>query len=209
MNSIESLRWRYATKKFDSSKILSDEKVNILIEAFNLTATSYGLQPLQLVVIQNKELQKKLVEYSWNQQQVFDASHLLVLCIEKNIGERYIQNYFENVKAIRNTPDKILTPFRSQLIETFSQKSEDEINTWAAKQAYLALGNLLTVCSLEKIDACPMEGFLPDQYDRILDLDKHNLSSVLALPVGYRADDDIFANFKKVRRTIRDTIIRM
>ncbi|SHI31000.1 NAD(P)H-dependent oxidoreductase [Aquimarina spongiae] len=209
MDIIESLRWRYATKKFDAEKILPKEKIDILTEAFNLTATSYGLQPLKLIVIQDKELQEKLVAHSWNQNQVVQASHLLIFCIETQIGETYIDSYFKNVKAIRNTADEILKPFRDQLVDSFKNKPEEEIANWAAKQAYLAMGNLLTVCALEKIDACPMEGFIPQKYDEILRLDEKGLTSVLVLPVGYRAEDDMFSDFKKVRRSTKDTIINI
>ncbi len=209
MNIIESLQWRYATKKFDNTKILPQEKINTLIEAFNLTATSYGLQPLKLVVIKNKELQKQLTEHSWNQQQVADASHVLVLCIENAVGEDYISKYFDNVKATRNTPDEILKPFKDHLVDSFKKKPEAEIHNWASKQAYLAMGNLLTVCAVEEIDACPMEGFIAEKYDEILTLNDRGLTSVLVLPVGYRAHDDMFSEFKKVRRSLKDTIITM
>ncbi len=207
MNIIESLRWRYATKKFDHSRILPQQKIDILTEAFNLTATSYGLQPLKLIVIKDKELQKKLKKHSWDQQQVADASHVLVFCIEKEIGENYILKHFENIKSTRNTSEEILKPFREQLIDSFKNKQEEEISTWAAKQAYLAMGNLLTVCAIEEIDACPMEGFIPEKYDELLKLNEIGLTSVLVLPVGYRAEDDMFSEFKKVRRSKNDTII--
>ncbi len=207
MNILESLRWRYATKKFDDTRILPQEKINILTEAFNLTATSYGLQPLKLVVIKDKILQKQLTEHSWNQQQVADASHVLVFCIEKAVGEEYITQYFDNVKTTRNTPDEVLKPFKDQLVDSFKNKPEEEIHIWAAKQAYLAMGNLLTVCALEEIDACPMEGFIPEKYNELLNLTDLNLTSVLVLPVGYRAEDDMFSDFKKVRRSIKDTVI--
>ncbi len=209
MNIIESLRWRYATKKFDNTRILPQEKIDILQEAFNLTATSYGLQPLKLVIIKNKELQNELTKHSWNQQQVADASHVLVFCIENIVGEEYITQYFDNVKSTRNTPDEILKPFKDQLVNSFKNKPAEEISLWAAKQAYLAMGNLLTVCAIEEIDACPMEGFMPEKYDEILNLKDLGLSSVLVLPVGYRAKDDMFSDFKKVRRSISDTVINM
>jgi len=207
MEIIESLRWRYATKKFNNTRILPQKKIDILTEAFNLTATSYGLQPIRLVILHNKEIQKQLTPHSYNQQQVADASHVLILCIEKTMGEEHITSYFKNVKETRNTPEEILKPFREQLIDSFNHKSADQINIWASKQAYLALGNLLTVCATEKIDACPMEGFIPEKYNEILNLDKHQLSAVLALPVGYRADDDMFASLKKVRRSIKESVI--
>ncbi len=209
MNILDSLRWRYATKKFDNKRILPQEKIDTLTEAFNLTATSYGLQPLKLVVISNKSLQKELTIHSWNQEQVADASHVLVFCIENVVGEDYIVKHFDNVKSTRNTPEEILKPFKQQLVESFKDKPIEEISNWAAKQAYLAMGNLLTVCALEEIDACPMEGFIPEKYDEILKLNKMDLKSVLVLPIGYRAKDDMFSEFKKVRRSIDDTVIHI
>ncbi|WP_189603963.1 NAD(P)H-dependent oxidoreductase [Salinimicrobium marinum] len=207
MKSIKALQWRYATKKFDADSILPEEKVDILKRAFNLTATSYGLQPLKLVVIQNKELQAKLMQLSNNQKQIGTASHVLVICIEKEIGKTFIENYFRYVRRIRNTPEEVLSPFKNFLIEDFKGKPLQEIQDWATNQAYLVMGTLLTVCAVEEIDSCPMEGFESESYDELLELDKHNLKSVLVLPVGYRAPDDQFAGFKKVRRPLEETVI--
>ena len=209
MNSIDSLQWRYATKKFDSTKQLSPAQINTLKEAFNLTATSYGLQPIKLIVIQNKELQKELVIHSWNQQQVEQASHLLVICVPDQYTTEEVKEYFALVKKIRNTPDEILNPFRTHLEEEVSKKSQLELFQWNKNQAYLAMGNLLTVCAMEKIDACPMEGFIPEKYDEVLNLKKHHLRSVLVLPVGFRADDDHMKDQAKVRKGIEDSIIEI
>jgi len=206
---IEKLQWRYACKKFDPSKKLSSEKLAILKESFNLTATSYGLQPLKMVVVEDKNIKKKLVPLSMDQRQVEDASHVLILCIEREIKEKYIKNHFERVEAIRNTSRTILEPFETFLVDSFSEKTPEEIDLWMTKQAYLALGNLLTVCALENIDACPMEGFEPDKYDQLLELNEMGLKSVLVLPVGYRAEDDFFSTLKKVRRGVEEIIIEM
>lgn len=206
---LQKLKWRYATKKFDSSLKISDEKLNILKEAFNLTATSYGLQPLKMVVVSDSELKKNLVPLTMNQVQVEDCSHVLVLCTETKMNSDFIKNYFDNVVKIRNTPREILQPFETFLTTDFDSKDALEINTWMAKQAYLALGNLLTVCALEEIDACPIEGFSPLEYDSFLGLSKIGLQSVLVLAVGHRADDDMFAAMKKVRRGVEDVIISM
>lgn len=209
MSNIKALNWRYATKKFDENKMLSNEKVKVLKQAFNLTATSYGLQPLKMIVISNKELQKKLRKHSWDQKQVDTASHLLVICIEEEVDEKFITDYFRRVKHVRETPDEILKPFESSLVEDFKAKAKEEIEIWAVNQAYLALGTLLTICAAEEIDACPMEGFQPEKYDEVLNLHEKNLKSVLALPVGYRADDDMFSKLKKVRRPLDEVIIEI
>ncbi|WP_026915580.1 NAD(P)H-dependent oxidoreductase [Christiangramia portivictoriae] len=209
MSNLKALNWRYATKKFDNSKMLSEEKLEILKHAFNLTATSYGLQPLKMLVISNKEIQQQLTEFSMNQQQVSTASHVLVICTEKNIDENFITGYFDRVKNLRDTPDEVLRPFHNFLVDDFKNKAIEEIEAWARNQAYLALGTLLTVCASEEIDACPMEGFEPAKYDNFLKLDEQNLKSVLVLPVGYRAKDDFFSELKKVRRPLDEVIIEL
>jgi nitroreductase/dihydropteridine reductase len=208
-NVIEKLQWRYATKKFDPSKILSEEKLNILKESFNLTATSYGLQPLKMIVISDPELKKQLVPLTMSQKQVRDASHVLVLCTEDAMDKKYIKQHFNRVENTRNTPRAILQPFELFLVDEFSEKAPEEIAQWMAKQAYIAMGNLLTVCALENIDACPIEGFEPLRYDEILQLDKQGLRSVLVLAVGYRDKSDMFSQLKKVRRGVEDVVIDM
>ncbi len=209
MNTIESLRWRYAVKKFDTTKQLSSQQINTLKQAFRLTASSYGLQPLKLIVIQNKELQSTLVPHSLGQQQIAQASQVLVICTPKTYTTKEIENYFELVKKTRNTPDEILNPFKEFLMNDLSKKTDIEIENWNKNQAYLALGNLLTVCAVEKIDACPMEGFLPKKYDEVLNLEAQNLQSVLILPVGFRAEDDYMKDLPKVRKNSEDCIIEI
>ena len=207
MNIIDSLNWRYATKKFDSSRKLSLEQVNVLKDAFNLTASSYGLQPIKLVVISNQDLKNKLLESSMNQQQVVQCSHLLVICVETEIDEAYIETYFKRVIDIRQTPPDILESFKKSIINEFNDMSNSSILSWSKNQAYLALGNLLTVCSVESIDSCPMEGFSPEKYDDILDLKSKNLKSVLVMPIGYRSKDDKFSSLEKVRKDVSNNTI--
>ena len=209
MSIIEQLKWRYATKKFDTTKRISDEKLTILKEAFNLTALSYGLQTLKLVVIEDKIARERLVEVAYGQRQVVDSSHLLVLCIQTEIDGSDVNEHFDTIKAIRNTPDAILDPFKEELKSTVEDMPADKKLIWATKQAYIALGNLMTVCAVEGIDSCPMEGFIPKMLDEKLELNKHGLSSVLLLPVGFRANDDMFADFKKVRQPISKTVIEL
>ena len=209
MSIIKNLEWRYATKKFDATKLLSDSQINTLKKAFNLTATSYGLQPIKMVVVHNKEIQKELVKHSWNQQQIAQASHVLVLCIQKHMSSDDVENYFSLVKKIRNTPDEILDQFKNYLKNDFETKSEETIHSWMKNQAYIALGNLMTVAASENIDSCPMEGFIPEKYDALLNLGKHNLKSVLVLTVGFRAEDDFMKDLKKVRKNTDEVIIEI
>ncbi len=208
-NIVESLNWRYATKKFDKNKKLTNNQINSLKEAFNLTATSFGLQTINLIVITNEAVKASLVEHTYYQNQVQEASHLLVLCIKDDISDEDVNSYFDNITRIRNTPESILEPFRKNLLKTMREKSVEERQLWSKNQAYIALGNLMTVCAIEKIDACPMEGFVSKKYDDILNLKEKGLKSVLLLPVGIRAEDDMFATFKKVRKSLDETILEI
>ncbi|NJB82400.1 NAD(P)H-dependent oxidoreductase [Wenyingzhuangia aestuarii] len=209
MNIIESLQWRYATKKFDSTKKLSKEQLQVIKEAFNLTATSYGLQALSLVIVENQNLREQLVPHAFNQRQVADASHLLVLCYPDHFDGKDVANYFDRIVSERKTPEETIKPFRDFLINDFDSKSTKDKHASFAKQTYIALGNLLTVCALEKIDSCPMEGFVPSKVDEVLDLASKNLKSALLLPVGFRAEDDFMAKEKKVRKPLSEIIIEI
>jgi nitroreductase / dihydropteridine reductase len=209
MNIIKHLQWRYATKKFDNTKKLSAKKLEIIKQAFNLTATSFGLQTIKLVVLENKEIREKLVEHSYNQKQVLDASHLLILCIQEDVSEMDVIDYYNNIKTIRNTPETILKPFRESLVKSMQSKTISERQQWSKNQAFIALGNLMTVCATQGIDACPMEGFSSTAFDSVLELNKKGLKSVLLLPIGYRAEDDMFASFAKVRKHINEAIIEI
>ncbi len=209
MDIIKQLNWRYATKKFDANKILSKSKLDILKQAFNLTALSYGIQTVKLVVVGNSDLKAKLVDICYGQRQVGLASHVLVICIQKTVDAGDIDAHFNNIKAIRNTSEDILGKYRREQKDFIAKQTESQIEAWCKNQAYIILGNLMTVCAIEEIDACPMEGFIPDKVDQLLELDNHNLKSVLLLPVGYRADDDMFASLKKVRKDISETVIEM
>lgn len=209
MKIINSLEWRYATKKFDPAKKLSNQQIDTLKNAFNLTPTSFGLQPLKLIVIENKELQEKFIELSYFQRQVADASHLLVICVENDTTTKDINAYFDLEKEIRNVDETVIANFRKQLIEMYANKTAEERKLSAVYQAYIALGNLMTVCAVENIDACPLEGFIPQKVDELLNLKSLNLSSVLLLPVGIRAKDDIMSTLKKVRKPLNEMIINI
>lgn len=203
MDIVDSLKWRYATKKFDPSKKLSEDQVNGLLNVLNLTPTSYGLQPLKFIRVKDKTIRQNLVAASWNQKQVEDASDLFVICIEENITEAHIDDYIENICKLRNQDKNAprFNSFKSMLMKIVDWDQEDYI-TWAKKQAYIALGNLMTACAVEKIDNCPMEGFEPKKYDEILDLKSKGLRSVLVCPVGFRSDDDELSKQAKVRKPL-------
>ena len=209
MDTIKQLEWRYATKKFDVSKKLSKAKLDVVKQAFNLTATSFGLQTIKLLVVEDAELRESLIPHSYFQKQVLEASHLLVICIQKDVLKEDVEAYYNNIQDIRQTSNEILDPYKEDLIKMMGAMSVEKRQQWSTNQAYIALGNLMTVCAIEEIDSCPMEGFVPTKYDEVLNLEEKGLKSVLLLPIGYRANDDIFADFKKVRKPIEEAIIEL
>ena len=195
---IESLNWRYACKKFDSSKSISDEDFNTLLESLRLTASSYGIQPWKFVVVKNQDKREELIGASYNQRQVAEASHLIVLCAPIEIDEALIDSYLADTAKTRGLDVSELAKFKKMLM-SIPRKPEEWKKAWAKNQIYIALGNLLTVCAEMRIDSCPMEGFSPAKYDEILNLKEHGLRSVVACPVGYRHSEDKYIEVKKVR----------
>ena len=209
MNIIESLEWRYASKKFDSEKKLTDAQIDILKNAFNLTPTSFGLQPLKMIIIKDQELKDKIFPHSYFQEQINTCSHLLVLCIDTIVNTDTIDDYFDMEKEVRGTTEEVVGTFRKQLKDMYGSMSAENIERSSVYQTYIALGNLMTVCAVEQIDACPIEGFVPEKIDEILNLKEKNLRSVLMLPVGVRAEDDIMTEMKKVRKPLKDMVIEL
>lgn len=139
----------------------------------------------------------------------FTASHLLVFCTETVIDDKFVKDSFKLEKEIRNTPDDIIEESMKFRLEFFNNLTQEEKERWAVNQLYLTLGNVLNVCAHEGIDACPMEGFESDKYDEYLELTSQNLKAQLILPIGYRAEDDFFADFKKVRRPLEEMVIEI
>jgi len=209
MNIIESLEWRYACKKFDPSKKLTDDQIETLKNAFNLTPTSFGLQPVKMIIIKDQKLKDEIFPHAYFQEQVKTCSHLLVICIDTVVDENTVDKYFDYEKKVRGTSEEVVGTFRKQLKEMYSSMSPEAIEKSSVFQTYIILGNLMTVCAVEKIDNCPMEGFVPDKVDELLNLKEKNLKSVLMLPVGFRAEDDIMNSMKKVRKPLEDIIIEM
>jgi nitroreductase len=209
MEFLEALRWRYATKKFDPEKVVSEQSVESLLEAANLSATSYGLQPFRFVVIRNQQLQDQLVAASYGQRQVADASHVIVIASRTDVDSDYISRYIDFVESERKLPPDALDDYKTVMTGSVTAMSDEQRKHWAAKQVYLALGTLLAVCGAMKIDACPMEGFVPGEYNEILGLSALNLDATVVLPIGHRAEDDENQHLKKIRQPLSDMIVRL
>ncbi len=201
MTLIDKLQWRYATKKMDSTKAVPQEKVDQILEAVRLTASSSGLQPYEVLVITNKDIRQQIKAVANDQSQVVDCSHLLVFAAWDNYTAERINTAFDMTETIRNLKSESGTAYRQMLLNTYPAR-EAEVNfNHAAKQAYIGLGTALIAAAYEQVDCTPMEGFNPAAVDEILNLQTKGLRSVVMLPLGYRkADEDWLLNLKKVRR---------
>jgi len=201
MSLIDKLQWRYATKKMDPTKSVPLEKVEKILEAIRLTASSSGLQPYEILVIINKAIREKIQAISWNQTQIVDSSYLLVFAAWDTYTADRINQAFDMTETIRNFKSEAGDIYRQKLLSTYPTKDPETNYNHAAKQAYIGLGTALIAAAYEEVDCTPMEGFDPAALDEILNLKAKGLRSVVMLPLGYRkTDEDWLVNLKKVRR---------
>lgn len=200
MELIEALSWRYATKKFDTNKKVAESDIKILKEAIRLSASSYGLQPYKVVVIKDEELRQKLKPAANNQSQITDASHLFVFCYKTGMDSNYVEDYINDIAKVRKIEKNKLAGFKDTMLNKVNTSAQDKLAVWNSRQVYIALGNLLSACAEMKIDACPMEGFDPKQFNEILGLNEKGLSAVALTTVGYRSKDDALQRMAKVRK---------
>lgn len=206
---LENQNWRYATKKFDASKKISTADLTTLKEAIRLSASSYGLQPYKVFIIENPALRAKLVAASYGQTQVVDASHLLVFANELDFGAAGINQLANNISATRGLPLEAIQGYVDFMKGSITGLPEEVRNTWTSKQTYLALGNLLNAAAELKIDVTPMEGFVPSQVNEILGLDQLGLNASLLAPIGYRHTEDDTQHYKKVRKSNEELFITL
>jgi nitroreductase / dihydropteridine reductase len=199
MGLIKDLNWRYATKNMNGKKV-SEKKLNIILDAISLAPTSYGLQPFKVLVVKSKSLKAKLGVAAYNQPQVAGSSHVLVFAVPTLITEADVVSYISNISSTRGVPVDKLEGFKNMMLGTVNGLTPELQQIWAAKQAYIALGFAMAAAAEQKIDACPMEGFNSNDFDKILGLAKKGLKSVVILPIGFRHEDDKTANVLKVRR---------
>lgn len=206
-NYIESLNWRYATKKYDPSKKVSAQDLETLKEAVQLSVSSMGLQPYKVLIIENPEVRQKLKAAGYNQDGITESSQLFVFAYEKNVSEKHVDAYMDNISKVREIEKESLKPFEDTINGFINNQTEEGKNAWAAKQTYIALSTLINTAALLKIDATPMEGFNAQQFDEILGLDKLGLSTAVIAAVGYRHEEDGFQHFKKVRKPQNELFI--
>jgi nitroreductase / dihydropteridine reductase len=198
---LDQLRWRYATKSMNGSKLPAD-KLNTILEATRLAPASFGLQSFKVLVVENEEIRKAMQPASWNQSQIVDSSQVLVFAIWDNVTDADVENYMQEIVAERGVGRETLDGFKSFIMGTVNGLDQAGRQAWATKQAYIALGFATAAAAVAGVDATPMEGFLPAEIDKILGLEAKGLRSVVMLALGYRnTEGDYLAGAKKVRRS--------
>ena len=208
-NFIKNANWRYATKKFDASKKVSNEDLESLKEAIQLSVSSYGLQPYKVIFVDNPELRAKIQPAAWGQSQIVDASQLVVFANITNFGVEQIDAYINNVVTTRGLAVEDLKGYADFMKSKITTLSEENRNTWTSKQTYIALTNLINAAAELKIDVTPMEGFEPALVNEILGLEKMGLNASLLATIGYRHDEDTTQNYAKVRKTKEELFINL
>lgn len=202
MNIIEDLNWRYATKKFDTSKKVDEGTIDRIKEAINLSASSVGLQPFTVLDIRDEKVRESLVEHTWGQRQIVEASHLFVFCSMKQLTDQYVTSFAETLRFRRGLQEKHRERTITVAGNVTKGKTQQEIAAWASEQAHIAVGTALVACASERVDSCPIGGFDPQRYSDILGLEEKGLNAVLVLPIGYRSDEDWNDKYPKGRKTI-------
>lgn len=206
---IENLNWRYATKKFDADKKIAQTDLDVLKEAIRLSASSYGLQPYQVIIVENEQLRQQIKAVGWNQTQITDSSELVIFANITNVGATEIQKYIANMAQVREIPLESLKGFEDMMNNAVGSLTDDAREIWTAKQAYIALGTLLSAAADLKIDATPMEGFDKNAVNTILGLTEKGLSAAVIVSLGYRHDDDATQHLKKVRKPNEELFITL
>ena len=208
MDILEKLNTRYATKLFDSSRKVSADDMAKLLEAIRLSASSFGLQPYKVLVVEDAAIRAELRKVGYDQSQITDASALLVFAVNTNTNSASVDEFIDLISETRNFPKENLAGYADMMKGSLQSQSPEQVEAWSTKQAYIALGfGLVTAATLD-IDACPMEGFSPDDFDKILNLNKLGLKSKVVMAVGYRSKDDGYQQLAKVRRKMEDFIVK-
>lgn len=203
----KQLNWRYACKKFDTTKKIREADWNILAESLRLSASSYGLQPWKFIVVQTPELRQKLLPLSWGQTPVTDASHFIVLTYNEKLDEADITKFVSQTAKVRGVDPQTLDGYKNMTIgDLVKGPRAQTINWWAQRQTYIAMGSFLTTAALMEIDTLPMEGLDPAGYDKALGIEGSGYKTVAAIACGYRAEDDKYQHAKKVRFDLHDVI---
>lgn len=196
-----ALEWRYATKVFDATRKISSDTWATLERALVLSPSSFGLQPYRFIIITDAAMRAKLMPVTWGQKQVVDCSHYVVFAARTSLGAEHIDAFIARTAEVRDIPEESLKGYRDMMTGSLITGGtlSKMIPEWSTRQAYIAIGNLMTSAAVLGVDACPIEGFEPDKYDDILNLKGSGFASVVCCALGYRAAVDKYATLRKVR----------
>lgn len=208
MDILSKLNTRYATKVFDTTKKVSEADMEKLLEAIRLSASSYGLQPYKVLVVTDAAIRAELRKAAWGQSQITDASALLIFAVKSNFSAAHVDEFIELVSKGRNIPIEALGEYGNMMKGSIAGMTAEQIEVWNSKQAYIALGFGLVSAAVLDLDACPMEGFSADDFDKILNLDKLGLKSKVIMAVGYRSEEDKYQHLAKVRQKKEDLFVK-
>lgn len=208
-NLIENLKWRYATKLFDPSLKISEEDLNELLDVLRLTPSSFGLQPWKFIVVESMAVREKIQAISWNQKQVTEASHLIVLARQAEMTHDDVERFLTSIVKVRQVAPDSLEGYGAMMKSFVGARDDKARASWMKDQVYIALGFLLFGCAQKRIDSCPMEGFDSAKCDAILGLEELGLKSVVLCPVGYRSVEDHWGSTPKVRYGSEDVVLRV
>jgi len=205
MTLIDTLNWRYATKKMNPERAVPQAAVDAIIEAARLAPTSSGLQPFEIIAVTSPEVRAQIRAIGWNQAQITDGSHLLVFAAWDNYTVERINHMFDLTNAVRGFKNEGWENYRQMLLGSYPQRDAEVNYQHAARQAYIAVGVALAAAAEAEVDSTPMEGFDAAKLDEILGLRSRGLRSVVILPLGYRQEEgDWLAKLAKVRRPLAE-----
>lgn len=207
--ALAQLRWRYAVKKFDPSRKIAPALWAALEDSLVLAPSSYGLQPWKFFVVEDPAIRQRLLSHSWGQAQVVEASHLVVFAVKENMNPADAERHVKRTSEVRGVPLAALDTYKGMMSGSLSRSSAAEIDVWMSRQVFIAFGQFLATCAMVGVDACPMEGFVPAQYDEILGLPAKGYASRVVATVGYRHAEDKTAKLAKVRYPKEDVIERI
>ncbi|XOD68378.1 MAG: NAD(P)H-dependent oxidoreductase [Flavobacteriales bacterium AspAUS03] len=208
MDAIKALQWRYAVKRFDPQKKLSNEQLERILEATNLSAASYGVQAYKMIIIEDAELRREKLRLFTFNHQITEASHLILFAIQTDLESSYAEGLVDLIERERQLPLGNLMAYKESIMNFINSLDRREREVWQSEQAHIALGTLLYYCALEQIDACPIGGFSKEEFDEVLGLKEKKLRSLVLTAIGYRSAEDEFQYFKKVRKPLSEMILK-
>jgi len=206
---LAALHWRYAVKKFDPAKKIPADLWTAMEQSLVLSPSSYGLQPWKFVVVETQSVREQLLPHSWGQKQIVDASHLVVFALKKDTGPADAERLVARSVEMRKLPPTALDGYKKVMVGSLTGKPAADIDVWMSRQVFIALGVFLMTAAMLGVDACPMEGFVPEKYDEVLGLTAKGYASRVVATAGYRAADDANATLAKVRYPTEEVVERV